>query len=66
LGEIMLLCFFLYYGTIYFIGKQVERLSILFLLLILMITESPFESTKPLYVFTFFICLNFAKPKKEY
>lgn len=65
LGEIMLLCFFLYYATIYFKSKQIERLSILFLLLVLMITESPFESTKPLYVFTFFICLKFTLPKKE-
>ncbi|WP_396636209.1 O-antigen ligase family protein [Maribacter sp. R77961] len=65
LGEIMLICFFLYYAVIYFKSKQAERLSILFLLLVLMITESPFESTKPLYVFTFFISLKFILPKKE-
>lgn len=64
MGQILLFCFFLYYSIIYFKSKQVERLSILFLLLVLMITESPFESTKPLYVFTFFICLKFTNSKK--
>jgi len=64
MGQILLFCFFLYYGIIYFRSKQAERLSILFLLLVLMITESPFESTKPLYVFTFFICLKFTNSKK--
>jgi len=57
-GIISLVCLFLYYGALYFYQNEKERISILFILLTLMITESPFETSKPLFIFAFFISIH--------
>lgn len=58
LGIILLVCLFIYYGILYFYKNEKDRLVILFLLSILMITESPFETSKPLLLFAFFISIQ--------
>jgi hypothetical protein len=57
-GIICLVFLFLYYGALYFYQNEKERVSVLFILLALMITESPFETSKPLFIFAFFISIH--------